>query len=91
MVAKEVCKLSQFYSYLGATCINPCKKVLVLKSKKVNVKVSYKIDSEHGWSRSCHSDFRLLGAGDGAERNNFGSATLVVTVYISFTAYPSGP
>ncbi len=28
------------------TCINPCKKVLALKSKKVIVKVSYKIYSE---------------------------------------------
>ncbi len=36
--------------------------------------------------------FRIeAGVGVGAERNNFGSATLVITFYISFTAYPSGP
>jgi hypothetical protein len=50
---------------LGSTCINPCKKVLALKSKKV-------IDVK----ALCN----LFGAGDGdaaiAERNNFGSATL---------------
>jgi hypothetical protein len=35
---RSFCKLLQFESYLGTTCINPCKKVvkvLVLKSKKV--------------------------------------------------------
>jgi hypothetical protein len=33
---------------LSTTCINPYKKVLVLKPKKVIVKVSFKIYSESG-------------------------------------------
>jgi hypothetical protein len=33
---------------LSTTCINPCKKALVIKSKKVTVKVSYTIYSEPG-------------------------------------------
>ncbi len=51
-------------------------KVLVLKSKKVTVKVSYKIYSglEPELDRSRNSDLRLRGAG--AARNNFGSATM---------------
>jgi hypothetical protein len=47
MVAKEV--FLNYYNFnpiLGTTCINPCNKVLVLKSKRVIVKVSYKIYSE---------------------------------------------
>jgi hypothetical protein len=49
MVAKEV--FLNYYNFnpiLGTTCINPCNKVLVLKSKRVIVKVSYKIYSEPG-------------------------------------------
>jgi hypothetical protein len=34
--------------HLDTTCINPCKKVLVLKSKRVFVKVPHKIYSEPG-------------------------------------------
>jgi hypothetical protein len=82
MVAKEF--FVNYYNFntiwVQHTSIHPCKKLLVIKSKKVIVKVSYKnllINSEpdldpkeifaapRGWSRS--------------ERNNFGSATLAVT------------
>jgi hypothetical protein len=44
--------------------------------KKFYIKVSYKIYSELGLEPDHNSDLRLRGAG--AERNNFGSATLVV-------------
>jgi hypothetical protein len=37
-----------FNHILGTTCINPCNKVLVLKSKNVVVRVSNKIYSEPG-------------------------------------------
>jgi hypothetical protein len=65
---------------MGATCINPSKKVLVLKSKRVIVKVSCKIHSDPGWSRSRNSDLRLREAGVGTEGHIFGSATLMETL-----------
>ncbi len=37
-----------FNPFWGTPCINPGRKVLVLKSKEVTVKVSYKIYSEPG-------------------------------------------
>jgi hypothetical protein len=56
-----------FKTHLGTTCINPWKKVLVLKSKKVIVKVYNKIYSEpkeifealRSRSRSRKKYFRL--------------------------------
>jgi hypothetical protein len=58
---------------LGAICINPCQKVLVLKTKKV----SYKIYSVSGLEPEPQFGFAARGAGVGAERNNFGFVTLV--------------
>jgi hypothetical protein len=45
-MARSFNKLLHFKTHLGTTCINPWKKVLVLKSKMVSVKVFYKIYSE---------------------------------------------
>jgi hypothetical protein len=49
MIVKEIMvNYYNFNPFLGTTCINPCNKVLVLKSKNVIVRVSNKIYSEPG-------------------------------------------
>jgi hypothetical protein len=58
---------------LGATCINPFQKVLVLKTKKE----SYKIYSVPGLEPELQFGFAARLAGVGAERNKFGFVTLV--------------
>jgi hypothetical protein len=81
MVAKSLIILLKFLSYLITKCINPLKKVLVLKSKMVIVKVPYLIIYIRGrdWNRSRDSGLRHHVAGVLAERNIFGSAKLPIS------------
>jgi hypothetical protein len=77
MVAKEFfLKYYNFNPILGTTCINPCNKVLVLKSKRVIVKVSYKMFSKPGVKPE-------------PKINIFGSATLLTSCLPAWPTLPA--